>query len=176
MKIREKVAAAAAALLIIAVGMGSAARADIVTIDADNSYQDVGFIEGSGHLSHLSQSLDIVLAGTYQATLKDFSFPEPFQTIQLVVTSATHEYGRLTSSGSFLFDADPGRYFVSLIGQAGAAFDLGLYGIEIAYVSGIAPVPLPPAALLLLSALGVLAMRARGRRQAQGGDAVPLAA
>lgn len=173
MKIRAKVAAAAAALLITMGGMGSAARADIVTIDAGNPYQDVGFIEGIGYVS---RPFEVALAGTYQATLKDFSFPEPFQVIELIVTSATHEYGRLTSSDSFFFSVDPGRYFVSLMGQAGTAFDLGLYGIEIAYVSNVAPVPLPPAALLLLSALGVLGMRELGSRRAPGGDAVPLAA
>lgn len=163
MKIRAKLATAAAALLITMGMMASGAQAHTVTIDEGNPYQDVGFVGKKGITE--TNVFEIALAGTYQATLTDFHFPEPFDVIQLIVTSATEEYGRLTAPGTFFFNADPGRYFLSLWGETGSDFKLGLYGIEIAYVSNVAPVPLPPAALLLVSALGLLSMREYGKRR-----------
>lgn len=174
MKIRARLATAAAALLIAMGVMASGAQAHTVTIDEGNPYQDVGFVGKKGIAE--TDAFEIALAGTYQATLTDFHFPEPFDVIQLIVTSATEEYGRLTAPGTFFFNADPGRYFLSLWGETGSDFRLGLYGIEIAYVSNVAPVPLPPAALLLVSALGMLGLRAFRRRHPRDDGALALAA
>lgn len=173
MKIRDRLATAAAALLI-AMGVMAGAQAHTVTIDEGNPYQDVGFVGKKGIAE--TNVFEIALAGTYQATLTDFHFPEPFDVIQLIVTSATQEYGHLDAPGTFFFNADPGRYFLSLWGETGSDFKLGLYGIEIAYVSNVAPVPLPPAALLLVSALGMLGLRAFRRRHPRDDGALALAA
>jgi hypothetical protein len=171
MKMQMKFSAALAGAALVAGGLFQSAQADMVEVGADSSYQDVGFISG---VDRSSNAFDIVLAGTYRATLTDFVFPEAFQALQLIVTSATQEFGRIEGTGSFVFDADPGRYFVSLFGQAGGIFDLGLYGVDIS-VANVAPVPLPPAALLLLSALGALAA-VRKRREGEHADGEKAAA
>lgn len=160
MKMKARFSTVLAASVLMAGGLFQSVKADMVEVGGEVSYQDVGFISG---ISSSSQAFEIVTAGVYRATLTDFVFPEAFQTLQLIVTSATQEYGRIDGSGSFLFDVDPGRYFVSLFGQAGGVFDLGLYGVDIS-AANVAPVPLPPAALLLLSALGALAAT-RARRK-----------
>lgn len=146
------------------------AQAAAVTVDAANSYQDVGLVSG---FSGAVNPFDIGAAGTYEVRLTDFAFPaDPFDTLRLIVTSATEEYGRLDGPGSFLFTAGTGHYFLSLVWDTGGDFDMGLYGVEIA-ASGIpaSVVPVPPALVLLMSAIGVLVfIRYRGR-----GDGVPAA-
>jgi hypothetical protein len=162
-----------ALLAAIMLGATLSAQAAVVTVDATHPYQDVGFISGTGGVTN---AFDIALAGSYQAKLTDFKFPDAFQTLQLIVTSATDEYGRITEPGSFSFDATPGRYYVSVMGKAHPPFDLGLYGVWIgaaAVQPPVAPVAIPAAGLLMLSALGVLAViRRRGGELGSG----PLAA
>jgi hypothetical protein len=136
--------------------LGGAAQAAVVTVDASNSYQDVGL--GFG-VSGKVDPFDIGAAGAYQVSLADFAFPaDTFESLRLIITSATAEYGRLDGPGSFLFNADPGHYFVSLAWDTAGGFDMGLYGVEIAQA-----VPIPSSALLLLSALGLLVWSRRGR-------------
>lgn len=146
------------------------AQAATVTVDESNSYQDVGLVSGrSGEVNAFA----IGAAGTYEVRLTDFSFPfDPFDTLKLIVTSATEEFGRLDAPGSFLFTADPGQYFVSLVWDSAGDFDMGLYGVQIA-AAGIpaSVVPVPPSIVMLMSAIGLLAFLRYRRGQTAG--AVP---
>lgn len=140
----------------LAMLLGGPAQAAVVTVDASNSYQDVGL--GFG-VSGTVNPFDVGTAGAYQVNLTDFAFPtDSFESLRLIITSATGEYGRLDAPGSFLFNANPGHYFVSLAWDTAGGFDMGLYGVEIAQA-----VPVPSSALLLLSALGLLVWSRRGR-------------
>jgi len=154
------------------------AQAAVVTVDASNSYQDVGLVSGrDGQVN----PFNIGTAGSYEVRLTDFAFPaDPFATLRLIVTSATEEFGRLDAPGSFLFTADPGQYFVSLVWLTSIeGFDMGLYGVEISS-SGIpaSVVPVPSSVIMLMSAIGVLAfLRYHRSRKAYDTDArEPLAA
>lgn len=156
------------ALMVVVAAMLAPvmASAAVISIDDTHNYEDVGFLSGTAGVTN---AFDVALAGSYRATLTDFKFPDAFQALQLIVTSSTQEYGRITSPGSFLFDATPGRYYVSVTGDAGDAFDLGLYGVWIgaALDAPPAPVALPEAGLLMASALGLLTLMRLRRR---GGD------
>jgi hypothetical protein len=172
MKMKAKIARCGAGLmagLVLLLWGLPPAQAAVVTVDAANPYQDVGLVSGfSGTLN----PFDIGAAGTYQVRLTDFAFPaDPFDTLRLIITSATEEYARLDGPGSFLFVADPGHYFVSLVWGTAGDFDMGLYGVEIA----ASVVPVPSSVIMLMSAIGVLAFL-RFRRRRYASDAAPQAA
>jgi len=132
-----------------------------------------------------TDSFYIDTAGTYQATLTDFEFPNPLRYSGLNITSATDSLGKLFGPGSFTFDADPGKYYVSFFAKAGNGkgysmpwdrwdmdeYDypkhgrygnkLGQYGIEIAMVSAV---PVPAAVWLFGSGLlGLIGAARRGK-------------
>lgn len=123
-------------------------------------YEDVGFIKDTGYFSDAFQ---IAAAGTYKATLTDFDFPSLFDELSLIVSTATTTQGKSLVPGSFTFDALPGTYYASLFGIAGGPLEMGLYGVQIEQMT-VAAVPLPAAAVLLASGLGVLGVMARRRR------------
>ena len=107
-----------------------------------------------------TDSFEISDAGTYMATLTDFSFPAPMIDTGMNVTTATDLLGSLMAPGSFMFNATPGRYFVSFFGTAdvSTSSQLGQYGIEISQI------PAPAAAWLFGS--GLIGLVAVARRKA----------
>jgi hypothetical protein len=62
--------------------------------------------------------------------------------------------------------SEAGTYYASISGKAGGPYNLGLYGIRVAFALADAPpptVPLPGAAWLLLGGLGLLGRHVRRR-------------
>lgn len=125
-------------------------------------YEDVGFMSTQ---NTSPERFSIATAGTYQVKLVDFSFPESFKSLELLIISASpaglHEVARLDSAGEAVFDATAGIYYAALFGEVNSALGLGLYGVQISEFSltdtAPAPVPLPPALWLLGSVLMSLA-------------------
>ena len=143
------------------LGLASTAGAAVV------AYKDNGFIYGNTPY-YASNDFTISDAGTYKATLTDFSFPQSLQQLGLIVTDGgTNQLARLDGPGNFTFDATPGTYTANIYGIAGGSLQLGLYGISIALddgsVGNLAPVALPSALILLVSALLVFGGVARRR-------------
>ena len=104
---------------------------------------------------------EITEAGNYLATLTDFEFPVPMVATGMSVTTATDLLGSLLASGSFNFDATPGKYFVSFFGFANtSAPQLGNYGIEIGQI------PIPSAVWLFGSGLLGLCLISRRNKAA----------
>lgn len=135
------------------------------------AYENVGFIKGG---EGYSDSFHIDSAGTYQAMLTDFVFPNSFSQLGLDVTTADTSMGRvdLTSQSnqdSFIFAATPGTYYANVFGVAGSPLDLGLFGVKIESFT-VPPVPVPAAIILLASGLCVLVQMAWRRREAAGHD------
>lgn len=122
-------------------------------------FEDIGIFANKTYFTH---DFEIEEGGLYQVTLTDFEFPRPLKLLGLNLTSATDSFGALTEAGSFTFDADPGKYFVSFYGKAR---HLGQYGIEVAMVTS--PVPVPAAAWLFGSGLiGFAGVLRAGKRPA----------
>lgn len=131
-------------------------------------YEDVGFL--TTQLAHNTpESFSITTAGSYQARLVDFTFPESFKKLELSILGgspvALHEVARLTGPGELIFDATPGSYWAAVFGQTGAVLGIGLYGIQIESLTAAVPtpVPLPAGVWLLGSVLGSLAVFYRRR-------------
>ena len=137
-----------------------------------------------------ADSFDIDTAGTYEATVTDFEFPEPLKKSVLFITDGMEWSDTLFGPGSLTFEADPGEYYVSYFALAGTSFGrehghwhkehrgghwgddhhwehgsmhMGNYGIEIALVTPASPVPLPAAAWLFGS--GLLGLTGVGLRR-----------
>lgn len=143
MNTAKKNLASAALAAMLCCGALSAQAAMVV-------YEDVDFIKGTD--AH-SESFTIKQAGTYQATLSDFKFPNNFSQLDLLVsTSVAPEVGKVDGPGTFTFLANPGTYWASVAGVTDKPLDIGLYGIRIEQVS-VSPVPLPTSLVMLGSAL-----------------------
>lgn len=126
-----------------------------------------------------TESFYIDTAGTYQTTLTDFEFPNPLKYSGLNITTATDSLGKLLGPGSFTFDAEPGKYYVSFFARAsykplwsmdmeeyGWGYDhygnkLGQYGIEISMLPSAVPVP----AAVWLFGSGLLGMLGVAKRK-----------
>jgi len=121
----------------------------------ESVFEDVDLFSGRKFFTELFR---IDIQGTYQATLTDFTFPNPLERIGMNITTATESLGMLTEPGFFTFDANPGNYFVSFFGEA---HHLGQYGIGISRAGSpsivSSPVPLPAGLWLFGSGLMGLA-------------------
>ena len=125
-------------------------------------YENVNMVMGS---DGMVVELDGLNAGEYQLTLTDFVFPETFEYLGAVLTSATSKVETLILNGqeqaSVVFDiAIADSYYLSVYGKANAAVGVGLYGIEL---KNLSVVPLPLSAALFLSGLGVVGLMRRKR-------------
>lgn len=132
-----------------------------------------------------TESFLIETAGTYQAILTDFEFPDPLKEISLNITTASESLATLFGPGTTTFEAEPGTYFISLFAKAGGRGmhdkglreewrewefwgherdrrygNLGQYGVEISLQTS--PIPIPAA--IWLFATGLLGLVGFGRR------------
>lgn len=160
----------AAAAVSGALLLGLSCQAGAATV----VYQNTGFVYGDT-VSYFTDQFTINDPGTYQATLTDFNFPAPLDQLGVIVTTdGTQEVARLDQPGlSAPFNvASPGTYDVNLYGLAGDTLKLGLYGVNVALSASPAPVVLPPAVVLLGSAMLALGVAGR-RRIGWGGEQAP---
>lgn len=202
MKIRILSGALRAVLLGALLGGGANALASTVSAVSHDDHPDgkgaaeqpaeettqtvFEIVELFHHTTYFTESFEIDTPGTYQAILTDFEFPQPLHESALNITTATDTLATLLGTGTLLFDATPGIYYVSLFavaghGQAGEKMPdmpppwagpgdhphhayhggLGQYGLQISQVSAV---PLPAAFWLLLSGGAVLGAAARRRK------------
>lgn len=130
-------------------------------------YEDARLVSGDSktYVGYFNQRLDLTQAGSYQATLSDFEFPASFDMLGLTISSSTQKMGEVWNSGSFSFNADPGKYFLGLFYKTDASLNLGMYGVKLSYPGqpGASAVPLPAALWLMLT--GLMAIAGYMRRQ-----------
>lgn len=124
-------------------------------------YEDVQMVMSE---THFTDWLYIREAGTYQGTLTDFGFPAPFSRLGLSINTGTSLLASLEAPGTFVFDAEPGRYYLSLFAVTDEETGYGQYGIKIAALSDeVSEVPLPSGLILLGS--GLLGLTGAARRR-----------
>jgi len=128
--------------------------------DGDAVYEAVELVSGRNFMTDMFY---IETGGTYLATLTDLVFPTRLGQLGMSVATPTERLGMTLGAGSFVFDALPGSYYLSLFANTNNRYSLGQYGVRIALADSTSPVPLPPA--LWLFASGLLALsRLPGRR------------
>jgi len=128
-------------------------------------YEELAFVNG---METSIQSFSELDTGLYSLTLTDFEFPEALSFLGANFSNSTEVVGSLllggqSNSESLIFEIDqPDTYYLSVVGIAGRAYNLGMYGVE------LAAVPLPPAAYLFFSGLvGVVLVGRRERARSQ---------
>jgi hypothetical protein len=167
----RSVATAVGASIALAVLGTSAARAEFVQCETPflSSAPLESIVEGIAGTSintnrvvwgsSLSVSaLSTSGAGTVMFSLTDRMFAQPLSTLQLLVTDLNglwQRYDNLAELASLNIDVDgPTKLFAAVFATSVDASTPGLYTLR----ANFAPVPLPAAVWLLMSALGGLAL------------------
>lgn len=166
MKIRHFLAAA-----IVAIGTWllppGAARADTVL------YDSAGFIQGQ---QSFVQTFDITTPGTLTVTLSNIPWLDTIAGLNCFLSTATSVLGHSMGVGTESMNVGTGMIYAHWFGNASGAYDLGVYGLKIAFQpSGVSTVPLPASLILLLSGLGVLLSWQRRKESDIGADTDPVA-
>ena len=95
-------------------------------------------------------------AGSVTVTLSDLGWPGLFSSLSFAASTSTSLLAQLSAPGSLTFEiGGAGIYFATVYGVADPNFGSGLYSLNLSY----APVPIPAAGWLLLSALALLARK-----------------
>lgn len=106
-------------------------------------------------------SLSLSSPGTLSIRLSDLNFPQPLESLSLLVTDLNGLLQRLDGPGSLLIDlGGAAQLFVAVFARTEDRFTPGLYAVTTQF----SPVPLPAAVWLLLSGLGGLAAVVRRRK------------
>lgn len=131
----------------------------------DTDYEQVEFFRGS---YATITPFSILAAGKYEFSLTDLSFPNMLKDLGAAVTTSGNKLGQLFGTGSMIFDAQPGKYYLSLFADTFEARDLGLFGLNLHALSGTGvPVPsaVPVPGALWLFGSGLLGLVGMVRRK-----------
>ena len=141
---------------------------------SEEVFRDSQFISGK---ETKKLAFQIRSDGKYKLSLTDYQYGNRFDSLQVSIRGNGINYNLDGSGASGTLKLPPGTYFAYVSGQSDPLLNLGLYGVSLSAVSdGIvlpgpepSQVPLPPALLLLGSALGFglikpLLRRHRGRK------------
>ena len=140
--------------------LGNAAFGHAATV----VYENAALVSGTpGQFGYENRFVELNEAGSYQASLTDFEFPAAFRTLGLIITSSTEKMAEIWGNGEARFEAEPGKYFLGLAYQTDENINLGMYGVNLAYLDTAAStVPLPASLWLLIT--GVMAIASYRRR------------
>jgi hypothetical protein len=152
-------------ILFAAFRVQASTVSKFVSINETGHYEEFGFVSGI-----TTDSIPILIGspGTYKATLLDFEDPEPFGFLALDIKQNDTILGGRSGTGTFIFDVasvSGSDIFTAHLGAIPEDPEAG----EGHYALQVAPIPIPPAFWLFLSAMiGIVSVARRGN-----GDQIP---
>lgn len=160
-----------AAPLLLTLGLGGTASASVSPI-----FQVTDWMFGSQFKTY---SFQVASSGGYRASLTDYQFPYPFQSLGLAIAQGARLYGQTWAAPEAYLDfaADPGTYTALVYGDAADATSMyngtlyfslspGAYGITVA---ALPAVPEADTWMMMLAGLGVLSIWLARRGRNRGG-------
>ena len=78
-----------------------------------------------------SQSINLGVSGSFNATLTDLAFPAAFDNLAVLVSNGGKVLGKIYGGGTFTFPASPGTYLVTFVATPSTQ-NYGLYSLNIA--------------------------------------------
>ena len=80
-----------------------------------------------------SQTINLGVNSSFDASLSDLAFPAQFSNLALVVSRGAQILGKIYGGGTFSFPATTGSYQLTFVATPSAAQQVGLYGVSILY-------------------------------------------
>jgi hypothetical protein len=80
-----------------------------------------------------TQTINLGVNASFDASLADLGFPAPFANLSLVVSRGSEILGKIYGGGLFTFLGTPGSYQLTFVATPGAMQQFGLYGVSIVY-------------------------------------------
>lgn len=141
-------------LLALCFGAGQASASMLL-------FEQSGLLTGS---QTVVRPIDLPGAGTLQITLTDLAWPTRLESLSFALSNAAQVLTVMNAPGTQTFFAtgSPGQLFAHVHGSGAGPLDAGLFSLRVEFT----PVPLPTAAVLLLTGLGLVAAVRRPRTPA----------
>jgi len=80
-----------------------------------------------------SQTVNLGVSGSFDASLTDLSFPAQFANLALVLSQGSQVLGKVYGGGVFTFPVSPGSYQLTFIATPSTQQQFGLYGVSVVY-------------------------------------------
>jgi hypothetical protein len=99
---------------------------------AQLQYDKTQSVSSSGALFD-SQTLTIGVSGSFDVSLTDLKFPDPFANLALAVSRGSEVLGKIYGGGPFTFSGTPGTYQLTFVATPSAQQQFGLYGVSVVF-------------------------------------------
>jgi hypothetical protein len=114
--------------------------------------------------------LEVPSSGLVSVSLEDLLFPQAAATLSFALVDGDSVLGVINGSGTLQYSivtSGVKSLFAYAYAVAAPGVNTGAYALNITHDAAVAPVPLPAAAWLLLSGLGLAGWTGRSRRGRQ---------
>lgn len=158
------------------VGLAAApSRAEVVDAGAPAALAATTTLLSESVLTRGSQSFSFELrapsAGTFDIRLADLGWPERLASLSFSLANSSGVLRTLQGAGTLSVQVGTaGAFFANVATRTQGSLGAGLFGLDVRFTDSSVPVPLPPAAWLMVAAAATLAgLLHRGARPHEPG-------
>lgn len=142
---------------LLCAGLSLAPRAQADTLPVESLVQSSVLV--SGTQSRLFE-FDASGPGVLTVRLENISWPEQLARLDCSIYSNEGLIRAFSGAAEWRFETTgAASFYANVLAGAGGRLDLGLYSLYVSFQSHVAAVPVPAAAWLLASALGLFGLR-----------------